>query len=183
MKVPVILGGEECGELAIRREGAYTRFSARCALRQELVRLWVWGGGRRAYLGVMQPEAEALVLRRSLSRAAMLPFPETIEYASDGEERDAAPPEGFSAAFQEKAEGSLSGEKPAAHEEGFLRTEKLAALLKPAADAEWRRRPDGSLVGADERGALLALPCALRRVRPGLDLRQIEGRSYLVFHT
>ena len=81
MTVPILLDGKECGTLELRRDGPFTLFEARCEHRPELTRLWVFGGGKRGYLGVMQPEGEGLALRRRLSRAAMRSFPEKIEYA------------------------------------------------------------------------------------------------------
>ena len=87
MTVPILLNGETCGTLEIRRDGAYTLFEARCERREELVRLWAFGEGGRGYLGVLQPEGEGLSLRRRLSRAAMRAFPQRIEYA--GGETDA----------------------------------------------------------------------------------------------
>jgi len=81
MTVPIILDGRECGTLELRRDGPFTLFEARCEHQTELTRLWVFGGGRRGYLGVMQPEGKGLTLRRRLSRAAMRGFPDKIEYA------------------------------------------------------------------------------------------------------
>ena len=86
MTVPIILDGKECGTLELRRDGAFTLFEARCGRQAELTRLWVYGGGRRGYLGVMQPEEGGLALRRRLSRAAMRSFPDRIEYAGAASE-------------------------------------------------------------------------------------------------
>ena len=90
MTVPILLDGKECGTLELRRDGAFTLFEARCGRQAELTRLWVFGGGRRGYLGVLQPEGDGLALRRRLSRAAMRSFPDKIEYAGDAP--DAARP-------------------------------------------------------------------------------------------
>ena len=157
MPVPILLDGEKCGELEIRREGAYTLFSAACAPRPGLHRLSVFGGGRSGYLGVLVREGDVLSLRRRLSRAAMSGFPGTIEYAAD---RESPPPQ---APARQKAE---SPPPP-----------------PPGRSEAWQLCPDGTMIGADERGALLALPCALRRRVPGVDLREIGGRLYLVFRT
>ena len=157
MTVPILLEGERCGELEIRREGAYTLFSARCAPREGLVRLRVFGGGKSGYLGVLTPEGGALALRRRLSRAAMSGFPDTIEYAADRQ--------------------SPAPQAPA-------RQERNTLPPPPPERAEaWQLRPDGTLVGKDEAGFLLALPCALRRRVKGVDLREIGGGLYLVFRT
>ena len=59
-----------------------------------------------------------------------------------------------------------------------------AAPEEPAESApHWLPCPDGSLICFEDGCTLLALPCALRRAVPGLDLRQIDGKSYLVFRT
>ncbi len=92
MQIPIIHDGRRIGLLETRREGAYTRFEARCAFLSGVRRLCVFGGGKRAILGVMQPERGALVLRRRLSRAAMRAFPETIEYAGFEERKAETPP-------------------------------------------------------------------------------------------
>ena len=91
MIVPIIHDGKRIGTLETRREGVYTRFEARCAFVPGIRRLCVFGEGRRAVLGVMQPRSGCLVLCRSLSRAAMRDFPATVEYAAFGEERRPAP--------------------------------------------------------------------------------------------
>lgn len=81
MTVPILLEGRACGTLELRRDGPFMLFEARCERQTGLTRLWVFGGGKRGYLGVMQPEGDGLALRRRLSRAAMRSFPERIEYA------------------------------------------------------------------------------------------------------
>ena len=103
MTVPVILNGRECGTLELRRDGPFTLFEARCERQPELTRLWVFGGGRRGYLGVLQPEGDGLALRRRLSRAAMRSFPDKIEYA--GAAPDTAHPERKEPAAEREAEG------------------------------------------------------------------------------
>ena len=83
---------QPAGELRWRREGAYTLFEGRCADPGSLVRLSVYGGGAEGYLGVMEPEAGGLTLRRKLSRAAMTGFPDPIEYAAESGKTAPAPP-------------------------------------------------------------------------------------------
>ncbi len=157
MEIAIMEEGVRRGTMEIRGEGAYTRFEARCAPLPGLRRLYVFGGGARACLGVLAPEGGELRLRRRLSRAAMEGFPERIEFAVAAE---GAPPE-----------------------EGAPPKGEDAETDAPAAGAAWERRADGSLVGEEEGRRLLALPCALRREPPGLRLREIGGRRYLVFHT
>ena len=94
MQYPIIHDGRRIGVLETRRDGAYTRFEARCAFLPGIRRLFLYGGGRSAPLGIPQPEGGALVLRRRFSRAAMRAFPAPAEYAAfEGEAEAAAPPQ------------------------------------------------------------------------------------------
>lgn len=164
--ISILIDGVRRGALEIRGEGAYTRFEAKCAPRPGLQRLYVFGGGRSACLGVLAPEGGALTLRRRLSRAAMRGFPERIEYAA------------LSAAAgpREQAQKEERHEMAAPHG-------NAASYEETAPREKWSERPDGSLVCTEDGARLLALPCALRRVPPGVDLREIAGRRYLVFRT
>ena len=92
MQYSIIHDGRRIGVLETRREGAYTRFEARCAFLPGIRRLFLCGGGRSAALGVMQPEGGALVLRRRFSRAAMRAFPAPVEFAAFEGKTEAAPP-------------------------------------------------------------------------------------------
>lgn len=138
MTIPILIDGKERGALETRREGAYTLFEARCAFVPGVRRLWAYGAGVRACLGVMQPAGGELRLRRKLSRADMRGFPDPIEYAG----------------FSERARGAS-----APREEGN----------------------GAALIVTDGGERFLALPCALRRAPPGARVREIGGRSYLLF--
>lgn len=138
MTIPIHHDGRSIGALETRREGAYTLFEARCAFVPGVRRLWVYGGGERACLGVMQPAGGELRLKRKLSRADMRGFPDPIEYAG----------------FEERARGA-----PAPREE----------------------KNGAALIVTDGGERYLALPCALRRAPPGTRVREIGGRSYLLF--
>ena len=138
MQYPIIHDGRRIGVLETRREGAYTRFEARCAFLPGIRRLFLYGGGRSAALGVMQPEGGALVLRRRFSRAAMRAFPAPIEYAGFEEKtQTAAPPE------------ALRAEKKTADAEPFYLTEEgvrylaLPCALRRAAPGARVRELDG----------------------------------------
>jgi hypothetical protein len=78
---PIIIGGENTGQVNISREGLFWVFEAKCAMQEELVRLSVYGDGREGYLGVMSPEGEGLTLQKKLSRTAVAEFPSKIEFA------------------------------------------------------------------------------------------------------
>ena len=138
MQYPIIHDGRRIGVLETRRDGAYTRFEARCAFLPGIRRLFLYGGGRSAALGVMQPEGGALVLRRRFSRAAMRAFPAPIEYAGFEEKtQTAAPPE------------ALRAEKKTADAEPFYLTEEgvrylaLPCALRRAAPGARVRELDG----------------------------------------
>ena len=176
--IPILIDGVRRGALEIRGEGAYTRFEAKCAPRPGLQRLYVFGGGRRACLGVLAPEGGALTLRRRLSRAAMRDFPERIEYAALS--AAAGPRE----QAQKEERHEMAAPRENAAPQGNTAPRGNAASHEMAASCEkWSERPDGSLVCTEGGARLLALPCALRRVPPGVDLREIAGRRYLVFRT
>lgn len=162
MTIPIILDGERCGAVVTRREGAYTVFEARCALRPGLVRLYLFGPDGRGYLGLLCPEGGELRLRRRLSRAEMRRLPAKPEYAS-------AEPQSAGSAPEEAPQSA--GSVP---EEATRRTSS-------GPEGAWLERGDGSLVL--ERGGerLLALPCALRSNTAGVRLIERGGRRYMVF--
>ena len=60
---PITIDGENAGTLTVEQQGARTVFTAECAMRPELVRISVYGGGREGYLGVLAPEGGMLRLR------------------------------------------------------------------------------------------------------------------------
>ena len=147
MQYPIIHDGRRIGVLETRREGAYTRFEARCAFLPGIRRLFLCGGGRSAALGVMQPEGGALVLRRRFSRAAMRAFPAPIEYAGFEEKTQAAaPPE------------ALRAEKKTADAEPFYLTEEGVRYL--ALPCALRRHVPGTRVrDIGERSYMLFRTC------------------------
>ena len=156
MEVPVLIDGREAGRLRIARDGLYTVLEAELPGRAgEIVRLWVHGGGKSAYLGVMQPWSRGLWLRRRLSRAELREFPDPIEYAAD-----------------------RAGEAAEAHAE---KPPAPAAAPEPEQGLLWTRRPDGTLTAFDGVSRLLALPAKLRTPNPRAVERVIEGQKYLVF--
>ena len=184
MEVPILIDGKTAGSLRVSQSGLYTVMEAELdGHRGELVRLWVHGGGRSAYLGVMQPWSAGLWLRRKLSRAELRAFPDPIEFASDreqeGEESDA---EGLHNA--ENAAEQQDPETPPETRE-TPRESDHSACPWPAEPPEeglvWYRRPDGSLTSFDGVSSLLALPAKLRGAGPRGAVREIEGKKYLVF--
>ena len=79
---PIILDGSEKGNVTINREGLFWRFDARCEMRDELLRLSVYGGGAEGYLGVLEPIDGELRLTKMLSKNALAGFPKTISFAT-----------------------------------------------------------------------------------------------------
>ncbi|MGI5986399.1 MAG: hypothetical protein ACOX7O_11225, partial [Oscillospiraceae bacterium] len=53
---PIIFDDMTVGEIAITREGLFWTFAAKCEMRDEIVRLSVFGDGEEGYLGVMEPD-------------------------------------------------------------------------------------------------------------------------------
>ncbi len=93
MEYPIYIDGTERGTLTVTQEGLRTRFTAKCLKTQGIIRLWVFGKGERAYLGVLCPVDDGLLLSRSFSRNEMRGFPSEIEYASNAEIKKEAPEE------------------------------------------------------------------------------------------
>lgn len=175
MDYPLIIQGKRAGSLNVERQGLYTYISARAEAREGLLRVWVQGGGKEAYLGLMQPEEGGLYLCRRLSRRDMERFPAEIERASD---RQLADEEGEE---QEERSGSIEPVKDSPMEKDM----EAEPGSKPPAPVEeeilWMESRDGSLTAISGEQRLLALPAKLRRVPEGARLRNICGRDYLVF--
>ena len=161
MDYPLLLGGEKAGTLRIEQQGLYTCMEVTAEAREGLLRIWVQGGGREAYLGILQPGEEGLYLRRRLSRRELADFPRVIEQASDRQ----LPP-------REEVNITHKPSEPA--------PEEPASTMEPPT-LIWQERRDGSLVAKEGNYTLLALPASLRHVPQGADLRRIGGREYLVF--
>ena len=159
--------GRPAGTLHRRQEGLYTVFEAALPWRAALTRLWVFGGGARFCLGVMEPRPDGLYLRRRYSRAELRKLPAPIEYAATEEAPALRAGEKCPAASEEQAVSqSVPGpQEQAARQDGVSRDPAAAGPLVL------------SLGGA----RYLALPCRLRRPRPGLRLYTLAGRQYLLF--
>ena len=195
MSIELLIDQQPAGTFTVSRDGLYTVFEAAAPKATGLVRLWVHGGGKSAYLGLMQPTQEGFVLRRRLSRRELAAFPEPIEAVSDSEQEQHTedlhkevdikeePPE---AAPEESA--AISGEEgaSAAEADGLHKTETdYSACPWPAEAPEegllWYSRGDGSLTAFDGVSSLLALPAELRAPDAHTAERVIEGKKYLVF--
>ena len=187
MDDPLLLGGEKAGTLRVEQQGLYTCMEVSAGAREGLLRVWVQGGGREAYLGILQPGEGGMYLRRRLSRRELADFPQVIEQASDRQ----LPAQEEVYITKELAE-SIPPLSPAPAPETFdpaptpepkPRPEpepELASTMEPPA-LIWREQRDGSLVAKEGNHTLLALPARLRSAPQGADLRRIGGREYLVF--
>lgn len=80
---PVFIDATQCGSLNVSTDGLMTKLEATCRHSEQLVRLYIFGGGKSAYLGVMQPQNGKLCITKRLSRAQMRELPDKIEYASN----------------------------------------------------------------------------------------------------
>lgn len=116
---PIILDGAETGKVTVSREGLFWRFDAKCAMREGLLRLSVYGEGAEGYLGVMEPLDGSLRLSKKMSRNALSGFPAAISYATCAGETppklvscEAAPEE--APAECEDGGGECGGEEEAA---------------------------------------------------------------------
>ena len=191
MDYPLLLGGEKAGTLRIEQQGLYTCMEVRAEAREGLLRIWVQGGSREAYLGVLQPGEGGLYLRRRLSRRELADFPQVIEQASDQQ----LPPQEEVNITQEPAE-PIPPPAPESAPEAPDPAPTLEPEPEPQPEPEpepepksttapptliWQEQRDGSLVAKEGSHTLLALPARLRRAPQGADLRRIGGREYLVF--
>lgn len=189
MDYPLLLGGEKAGTLRIEQQGLYTCMEVTAGAREGLLRIWVQGGGREAYLGVLQPGEEGLYLRRRLSRRELADFPQVIEQASD-QQLPLQEEVNITQEPQEPAQAlALPAPAPALEPEPEAQPERTpppepepqaASTVEPPT-LIWQERRDGSLVAREGSHTLLALPARLRRAPQGADLRRIGGREYLVF--
>ena len=156
MDYPIYIHQEKAGTLTVEQQGLYTRFSARLPDTGELIRLYVYGEGKSALLGVAMPENGELFLERKFSRTAMRSFPAQIDYAApEGEVIEEAKPE------------PKSPEQPESEEPELI----------------WYSRADGSLTTLWQGHSFVAVPLELcGSEREGMvEQRRIEGREYAVF--
>ena len=191
MTKPVYINHKSAGTLSVTQDGLYTVFEV-TANADGLVRLWVYGGGKSVYLGILEPTGGGLYLRRRLSRRELANFPDPIEFASDREEISLhnvinANSDGDRQTSAAEEEGALSDsfhdkEPKAGQQKG--ETDCVSCPWPAAVPEEgllWYRRPDGSLVSFDGVSSLLAIPAELRTADAQMTERVIEGKKYLVF--
>lgn len=85
-QIPVIINGQQCGVLRVRREGAYMVYSGHVNYTGDMLRLWVYGNGAPVYLGVLIPDGKgggSVRKKFGMSDYGRLPHP--IKYCGVGE--------------------------------------------------------------------------------------------------
>ena len=171
---PIYIHHENAGTLRVEQQGIYTRFSARLSDTGELIRLWVYGEGKSALLGVAMPENGQLILERKFSRTALRDFPAVIDYAAPEGEEPTKP----------RAEPVEEPKKPEAVP---LEPTPPVSVEEPEPEQEpeliWYSRADGCLTTVWEGHSFVAVPLEFcGEEREGmLEQRTIEGREYAVF--
>ncbi|MBP3654476.1 MAG: hypothetical protein J6J04_03475 [Oscillospiraceae bacterium] len=90
--IPIIIDGETCGSVQLRREGAYMVCRGQAVWSGDMVRLWLYGNGEPGYLGVLIPDGQGkATLRKKFSMADFCHLPDPIEYCSTQELRPKQP--------------------------------------------------------------------------------------------
>ena len=193
MDYPLLLGGKQAGTLSESRSGLYTVFEASLPSDPgHLVRLYLHGGGESAYLGLLQPWSGGLFLRRRLSALERRAFPSQIAFASDSpgpaESAPAAPPAELSDPPADHPAGAQSSSQSGSlHNNKQARQSDLRSCPWPAPVPEgdgkllWMKCTDGTLRAFDGVSTLVAFPTTISKPKPGMVLRRIGGKDYLVF--
>lgn len=85
-QIPVIINGQQCGMLRVRREGAYMVYSGRVNYVGDLLRLWVYGNGAPVYLGVLIPDGKGGgTVRKKFGMSDYGRLPHPIKYCGVAE--------------------------------------------------------------------------------------------------
>lgn len=177
---PVMIDGAVVGRCQVRRQGARTEFDVCCRMMEGIVRLSVYGQEGEGYLGIPIPEEGELRLRKVFSPAAVRDFPgEIIEIGPAGRGKAAMTVLPEETAAEEASEAEEATET-VCQAEG---TENVEEVDEDA--LYWYSSPDGALVCFDGARSLIALPLEDERIPPNIQgqLRQIEGKEYLVYVT
>ncbi len=127
---PIILDGETTGELTVTREGLFWSFEAKCEMRDEIVRLSVYGDGKEGYLGIMEPFGDMLRLTKKFSRSALSEFPISISHAGQKGESENNEPQAIFSRPEPAEVPQYSGEFPLTHRE----VEEVPPVVPPEDD-------------------------------------------------
>lgn len=86
-QIPMIIDGKTCGQLSLRREGAYMVCSGRARWQGDMLRLWLYGDGGKGYLGVLIPEGNGMAsVRKRFSLGDFARLPKPIAYCAPEEQ-------------------------------------------------------------------------------------------------
>ncbi len=86
--IPIMINSKACGTLQFIRQGAYVLCRGQAQYAGEMLRLWVYGKGEPAYLGVVQRSGE---VRRKFSSAEFARLPHPLEYCAPEPMKKQAP--------------------------------------------------------------------------------------------
>ena len=106
MTFPIIYNSAPCGTLEVRREGLYTVFSAKCEMRDGILRLWLGASP----LGVMQPSDGMLTLCRRFTKAQLAAIPSFDRAVLSHEKPVPTPPRQPSSMWRARGDGTLISE-------------------------------------------------------------------------
>ena len=160
MGCDIYADGLSCGRLEIYTEGLYTVFEASVYEAENLMRLYLKCRGSIIPLGVLRPCGGSAYMKRKFSRIQMQNFPGMPEEA-----------------FVLPAEESCM---PDAAPDSKIKKQAPADMKKEKGVPE-QKFDDGSMLVSDGGERWLALPSKLRKKVPGLRLRVIKGREYILF--
>lgn len=206
MEYPLIIDGKTCGIVETRQEGLYTHIEAAAPkLNDNIIKIWLWGGNNKLYLGTMIPENGMLHLRRKISSRELSVLSAEIEYASnrDVSRKEVSMKTEEIRVITEKAEDAITLNEPEAPAEGDAciceiedkhgkHEDNVPGLLSESIndnsedelkerDILWFSTPEGTLRGFDGEKIIVALPAELHNAPRGAKLRNINGKDYMVF--
>lgn len=86
-QIPVMIDGRQLGTAQFRREGAYMVCYGQVSYVGEMLKLWVYGNGEPAYLGVLIPDGQGgSTLRRKFSLSDYARLPRPMKYCGTEQE-------------------------------------------------------------------------------------------------
>lgn len=170
MEYPLIIDGKRAGTLSVEEDGLFTVFEAAADTADRLVRLAVYGGGAEGYLGVMQPWSGGMYLHRRLTHRELAAMPQRIEYAAPAGQ--CTVPE--NTAHEANMDAVIATDEPPQCAENAVPVAQEAELM-------WFKRPDGTLTAFDGVASLVAIPAELRHPAPHAVLKELDGRTYMIF--
>lgn len=151
---PIILDGLTEGEITVSREGLFWVFDAKCNMRDEIVRLSVYGDGVEGYLGTMEPKNDMLFLTKKLSRSALSAFPQNITHAGQKGVFEMASPEPANIQAEPDAAVEASSPAPLAYEYDDFDS----GIVPPDSD---KPPPFANAIPLPDSSSIVWQPCAV----------------------